>query len=140
MDCRAAQELILEAFIEPVSTAEQRSIEVHIAGCAACWSFARAQQELETQLQHSIRTPQLSATFRGVLFQRIRREPLSVWPDTLPDIAHLAGCGAAILLCAALLPFPARSILPVAIALTGVTYVLQSILRSLLEEWEETDW
>ena len=139
MNCQQAQELILDAFEVQLSAEEQRKMESHVAACVNCSSFAQTQKTLERRLEAAIRAPELSPAFRSGLRQRIRSEPLTVWPDSMPDIVHLASCGAVTVACAALLPFPAVSVLAIGVVSTGVTYLFQSAVRGLLEELEETE-
>ena len=139
MDCQQAQELILDAFEGPLSFQEQREVESHVGACVNCRSFAQSQKTLERRLEAAVRAPELSPAFRSGLRQRIRREPLTVWPDSMPDIVHVASCGVVTVACAALLPFPAVSVLAIGVVSTGVTYLFQSAVRGLLEELGETE-
>ena len=68
----------------------------------------------------------------------MRRDPVPVWPDFLPDLAHLAGCAVATGVAAFVLPVPAASVILAGAAFTGVTYFLQTVLRTSLE-WLEGD-
>jgi len=139
VDCQQAQELILDAFEAPLSAEDQRKIASHVAACVNCRNFAQSQKTLEGRLEAAVRAPELSPAFRSGLRKRIRREPLTIWPDSMPDIVHLASCGAVTVACAALLPFPAVSVLAIGVVSTGVTYLFQSAVRGLLEELEETE-
>lgn len=139
MDCREAQEQIVESLAETRPGAKTGDLESHLASCAACRMFSETQFTLHLQLSAAISTPPLSPAFRTSLMKRIRREPLSVWPEFLPDVAHLAGCVCATALCLSLLPFPAGPMMLVGLGFTLVTYFVQSVIRGSLESWEE-DW
>jgi hypothetical protein len=139
MDCREAQEQILESLAETRPSAKTFDLESHLASCAACRTFSETQFMLDLQLSTAISKPPLSPTFRTSLMKRVRREPLSVWPEFLPDVAHLAGCGCATALCVALLPFPSGRVILAGLGFTLVTYFVQSVIRGSLEPWEE-DW
>jgi len=123
-DCDAAQERILEG-LEAAS---------HLEGCSACRGFALVQRTLDRRLTEALPPSVLSPEFRSALRKRIRREPHRLWPDLLPDLIHLGSCGAATVVCAVTLPFPAMSILGIGAAVTAVTYALQALSRSLLED------
>jgi len=124
MDCEAAQERILEG-LEAAS---------HLAGCPTCREFALVQRALDRRLTEALPPPVLSPEFRFALRKKIRREPHRLWPDWLPDLIHVGSCGAATLVCAVTLPFPAMSTLGIGAAVTVVTYALQALSRSLLED------
>ena len=78
MDCRKAQEQILESLAEPRAGANTPDLDTHLAGCEACRSFSETQFMLDLQLSAAISVPPLSAAFRTSLAKRIRREPLSL--------------------------------------------------------------
>jgi predicted anti-sigma-YlaC factor YlaD len=137
MDCREAQEHILESLAEPQSGSKTAGLEDHLAGCDACRGFWETQLALDRQLNTAISAPALSPEFRKSLMKKVRRRPLSVWPEYLPDAAHLAGCICATALCVPILPFPSRPILLSGFAFTVATYFLQSVIRGSLEMWEE---
>src|SRR5213593_488816 len=95
MDCQEAQESILESLVEPLGAERRRAMDNHIATCGTCRSFAEIQLVLDARLAAAVPTVRLSAGFRTSLRKRIRRDPVSAWPDFLPDLAHLAGCSVA---------------------------------------------
>ena len=127
MDCEEAQERILDG-LEAAS---------HLAGCGGCREFALVQRALDRRLATALPVPVLGPEFRSALRKRIQREPYRLWPDSLPDLIHLGSCGAATVFCAVMLPFSAMSTLGIGAAVTAVTYVLQVVSRSLLEEMGE---
>jgi anti-sigma factor RsiW len=129
MDCRQAQEEILEMF----DGACAPEVHEHLASCRACAEFLARQSALDRELAGMLEPPALSPVFRARLRQRIRQEPARLWPEALPDIVHLASCGAATLLCAALLPFAAGPVLAVGTVVTAGSYVLVLAARIWLD-------
>ncbi len=137
MDCRQTQARILDSLAEfrPVEyTPEMRA---HLAGCGECRNFSEAQFALDRQLSAAISAPSLSPLFRSSLAARLRRERLSVWPEFLPDVAHLAGCLCATVLCLVVLPFAARPVLLAGLSFTLVSYFAQTLLQGSLEAWDD---
>src|SRR5438093_2170108 len=104
MDCQEAQESILESLVEPLGADQRQAIDNHISTCGTCRTFAEIQRVLDARLAAVLPTARLSAGFRASLRERIRRDPVSTWPDFLPDLAHLAGCSVAIGVLVFLLP------------------------------------
>jgi hypothetical protein len=139
MDCHTAREQILESLTETRPAVGTPELGIHLADCEACRSFSETQFRLDLQLSTTISAPGLSPAFRASLAKRVRREPLSAWPEFLPDVAHVAGCVCAMALCLALLPFPPAQVTLAALGFTLVTYFVQSVIRSSLELWQE-DW
>ena len=137
MDCQTAHELILESLAETRSGTTTAELEIHLAGCEACRSFSETQCMLDLQLSAAISAPGLSPAFRVSLAKRVRREPLSAWPDFLPDVAHITGCVCATALCLSILPFPAGLVMLAGLGFTLVTYFVQTVVRDSLEAWEE---
>jgi len=138
MDCREADELILESLAETGLDANTQELETHLAGCETCRKFSETQIRLDLQLSDAISAPALSPAFRASLANRVRREPLSVWPDSLPDVGHVVGCMCATALCVFMLPLPAGSVMLAGLVFTLVTYFIQAVLRGSLETWEES--
>lgn len=134
MECREALERILESFDEALAPLEKSQLERHIADCSECAEFAALQTLLDLRLHEQISAPQLSVGFRAGLQARIAREPRERWPDWLPDVAHLAGCAAAIGFCTLLLPLPVPVVLGTGFLISLVTYSLQALLVSALEQ------
>jgi hypothetical protein len=137
MDCREAQERILESLAEPRTAANAAGLDPHLAECDACRRFFETQLKLDLRLSLAISAPPLSPRFRKSVMEHLRREPYYLWPESLPDKAHLAGCICATVLSILILPFPAGSILLAGLAFTLVTYFAQSAIRGSLETWEE---
>jgi hypothetical protein len=137
MDCRETQERLLESFEGALSPLERGQLERHISECAECAQFATLQSQLDLRLHEEIVAPQLSPGFRAGLQARIARERREPWPDWLPDVAHLAGSGVAVGLCVLLLPLPASVVLGTGVLLAFLTYSLQTLLVSALEQKTE---
>jgi hypothetical protein len=137
MHCREAQEQILESLAETRPGAHTPELKTHLAGCETCRTFLDTQIRLDLRLRAAISAPALSPAFRASLANNVRREPLSVWPEYLPDVAHLVGCVCATALCSFMLPFPAGPVILAGLAFTLVTYFIQAVLGGSLETWEE---
>lgn len=133
MSCQEVQECILESFAEPLGADRRLATENHLATCETCRGFAEIQRELDARLAAATPPMCLSAGFRRSVKRRIRRELWSAWPDFLPELAHLAGCMVAIGGSVLLLPLPARAVILAGVVFTGLTYLLQTVLRTSLE-------
>ena len=136
MDCSEVQESILESLVEPLGTDHRLATEDHIAACETCRRFAEIQRKLDVRLAEAKPTTCLSAGFRTSLRKRIRRDLVSAWPDFLPELAHLAGCVVVIGGLVFLLPLPARAVILWGAVFTGLTYFLQTVLRTALDGLE----
>lgn len=137
MDCREAQEQILESLADTRPRANAHDLAAHLAGCDACRNFSATQFTLDLQLTAAITVPPLSAAFRTSLAKRLRRKPSTVWLEFLPDVAHVVGCVCATALCLLMLPFAAGPVMLAGLAFTVVTYFVQAVLQGSLEAWEE---
>jgi len=137
MDCREAQETILESFDQAASSDKERDLDVHLSVCAGCGHFARVQRMIDCHLAAAISVPRLSPGFRVAVKARIRRQEQTLWPDWLPDLAHLAGSVVAIGLSAVVLPFPLVATVTTGAGLAVVSYFLQTELVGSLAEPEE---
>lgn len=137
MDCPEAQEHILESLVELRPGAQTADLENHLADCEACRRFQETQLELDLQLTSAISAPVLNPEFRKSLMKKLHRQPFFVWPEILPDAAHLAGCMFAIALCVLILPFRPGQIVLAGLAFTLMTYFVQCVIRGSLEAWEE---
>jgi hypothetical protein len=129
MDCQETQESILDSLVESLATERYLSMENHLAGCETCSNFAKVHRTLDSRLAAAIPQGPISPAFRTALRKRIQRDPEALWPDFLPDVAHLAGCALVIALSVLLLPFNSRSVLLVGLVFTSGTYFLQAALR-----------
>jgi hypothetical protein len=112
-------------------------VDHHLAECDNCRRFFETQRDLDLQLSLAISAPPLNPQFRQTLMEKAHREPYSVWHESLPDQAHLAGCVCATALSIWILPFSAGRVFLAGLAFTLATYFLQSALRGALETWEE---
>jgi len=134
MDCSEARIQLLESF-EDVSPPGASELRAHVADCAGCAAIAAEQTALDRRLSAMFPPPQLSPGFRPALQRRIQRESARLSPS-LPDVVHFASCGAATVLCAAVLPFVAVMVLGAGAAATSVTYLLLLAVRDWLENVE----
>lgn len=130
MDCKQAQEAILEALDAKTSFPTE-----HLADCAHCREFAQLQSSLDLQLGKILVAPPLSPAFRASLKKTVQHSSPRPWPESLPDIAHVTGCAVATILCAAMLPVPSSMVILSGAALTAVTYAMQCVVRGLMEEF-----
>lgn len=137
MDCRTAQDQILESLAEPRSGEESAGLGQHLAECGNCRAFFETQRRLDVQLSLTISAPPLSPHFRKTVMEKARREPYFVWHESLPDKAHWVGGVCATALSVWILPFSAGSIFSAGLAFTLATYFVQSAIRDVLESWEE---
>ncbi len=136
MDCQEAQESILESPVNPLATERRAALESHIGTCETCGGFAEIQRALDARLTAAVPAARLSPSFRASLKERIRHDPVSAWPDFLPDLAHLIGCAFAILLSLSLLPRYSGTVILAGVTSTAVTYFLQAALRGSLDVLE----
>ena len=70
MDCREAQERILEFFAETRPIIDIPNLKTHLAGCEACRNFAETQFMLDFELTAIISAPPLSPGFRASVMKR----------------------------------------------------------------------
>lgn len=133
MECREAQERILESLALSGRRPETLGLEGHLAGCDACRSFREIQAALDRQLSAVMAPPSPSLAFRAAVLKRIRRDPLAVWPESLPDLAHLAGGVFATALCVWMLPFRADTVILAGMGFTLATFFLQAVIRESFE-------
>ena len=133
MDCRTAQELILEC-LDDDEGAWPAETRAHLAGCQACAAFLAMHASLDARLSRTFVTPQLSPGFRAALHTRIAAERTPWLRDALPDIFHFVGWGAATAGCVRFLSLDPGLVF-VAGALTALsTYVLLTLVRATLED------
>jgi len=134
MDCRDAQQKLLESFESTLPADGKRELERHLAACPNCAEFGELLNKIDVHFKEEIIAPRLSPGFRAALQARIDRQPHRLWTHWLPDAAYLAGSGAALLCCVLLLPFSASSVVWVGTVIAAVGYSLQTLLVSSLEE------
>ena len=136
MNCEQVRETLLDSLIEPVRAEVHLLMEEHLAGCAACRRFAGVQRRIDARLTASVAAVSLSAGFRSSLRERLGRRRVPSWPESLPDIAHLAGCALGIVLLLVILPQYSRTVLLAGSGFTVVTYFVQAVVRSSLDRLE----
>jgi hypothetical protein len=136
MTCQGAQALILEGLDRRLDAEQQISLDAHIARCDVCQSFQESQQALDEALATHCVAPQLSAGFRSELAHKIRAEKRRAFQEWVPDLLHLGGGILATGACMLWMPFSAGVVLTIGIALTSVSYVLQTMFRFWLEDLE----
>ena len=136
MDCHEGQESIIESLVEPLDTEQLLALENHIATCSTCAGFAEMQHMLDARLTAAVPAAHLSPAFRGTLKKKLRRDPLTAWPEFLPDLAHFVGCAVAIVLSIFLLPMRPEMVILAGVAFTSLTYLLQAALRTSLDGLE----
>lgn len=137
MECREAREEILERLAENWRDADSLALDAHQASCPACREFTAVQSRLEGDLSLAMAAPALSPAFRASTMKRIRRETPPEWSVLLPDIAHWVGGVSAVTLVLSLRLLPASQVLLGGTAFTFITYVVYTVLRAAVEEWEE---
>ena len=133
MECRNVQEAILDSLESVTPAGTLREIDAHLAGCSACSAFAARQSALDIRLGSMLTPPELSSGFRKMLRQRIRRDAVQLWADSLPDKVHFLSCGLATVICAVIMPFPAATVLSVGAGATLTTYLVLTAVRNLIE-------
>jgi len=137
MNCHDVRAGILESVDEDPSTPSRIELDAHLAGCSDCREFAAKQQALDAQLSALLESPQLGPGFRAKLRRRIRRDAVRLWPATLPEIVHVASCGAATIACAVLLPFDAVMTLFGGAGVTILSLFVLTAVRDVFERAEE---
>jgi hypothetical protein len=136
MTCQAAQELILESLDCRIDEDQEIHLESHIAQCEMCLSFREAQGVLDAALAAHCVAPQLSPTFRSKLAHKIKGEKRQALQEWLPALLHLGGGAVATTACVLWLPVSPAVVFTGGIALTFVSYVLQTMFRFWLEDLE----
>ena len=136
MNCDQARQTMLDSLAGLVQTGPYRLMETHMMTCDACRRFADTQRALDVRLTAAVPVVSLSPGFRSSLRERIKDREIAIWPESLPDVAHLIGCAFATALLLLLLPQYSRTVLLAGAGFTLVTYFLQAILRSSLENLE----
>ena len=140
MTCAQAEDHLLESIDEPFAADVRRAVDRHVSSCNSCATFAAQLRAVDARLVAAL--PPIAAPesiAMGVRRQQ-RRDRASTLTDSLPDVIHLAGCGAATILSAALLPVEASVTLAAGVAFTCFTYVVMAVVRWSLEAVEQPDW
>jgi len=136
MNCQQARETLLDSLIEPLRAEVQLSMEDHLVGCEACRLFAGVQTSIDARLTATVPAVSLSAGFRSSLRGRLDRRQLPKWSESLPDIAHLAGCAVGIVLLLLILPQYSKIVLLAGSGFTVVTYFVQAVVRTSMDRME----
>ena len=136
MNCEHAQETILDSLDGPITAERRLLLENHMATCEDCRRFAELQRPIDARMTACVQVPSLSAGFRASLQQKLSDERVPTWSESLPDIAHLAGCALGVVLLLLLLPQYSRTVLLAGSGFTVVTYFVQAVVRSSVERLE----
>ena len=137
MNCEQAREAVLYSLDGPITAERRLLMENHMATCEGCRRFAEVQRTIDSRLTASVRVASLSAGFRRSLQQKLYDQRVPTWSESLPDIAHLAGCALGIVLLVLVLPQYSRIILLAGAGFTAVTYFLQAVLLTSFERLED---
>jgi len=136
MTCQAVQELILEDLDGRLNEEQRIKLRSHLTQCSMCQSFWEVQRDLDAALVANCVAPEVSSTFRPKLAQKIRSEKKQALEEWLPDILHLGSGIVATTACVLWLSVAPALVLTVGIALTFVSYALQTMFRFWLEDLE----
>jgi anti-sigma factor RsiW len=134
MDCKHVEEHILDAQDDAQPAPIAAEIAAHLAGCPACTAFAARQRMLDTRLAAMFPAPVLSPAIQQTVRARVRRNRLSVWRDSLPDLVHFVSGGLATLWCVVTLPYDAATVAGVGTIVIFVSYALLTTVRHSLED------
>jgi pyruvate/2-oxoglutarate/acetoin dehydrogenase E1 component len=63
---------------------------------------------------------------------------MQLWADSLPDKVHFLSCGFATVMSAILMPFHPAAVLSAGAAVTVLTYLLMTAVRTFFESAEES--
>ena len=140
MTCEEAEELLLESFDEAPAPVLRRALDAHVAGCRQCSAFAAQLRAVDVELTAALKPADAPASLAPAVRARVRRERITAVTDNLPDIIHLAGCGVATVVCAALLPFDPRVTIAAGLGFTCVTYVFMAMVRWSIESLDQPYW
>jgi hypothetical protein len=140
MTCQEAEDLLLESFDEAPAPVLRRALDAHVAGCHGCSAFAAQLRAVDVELAAVLQPPAVPASLAPGIHARVRRERIAALAENLPDLIHLAGCGAATVVSAALLPFDAPITVAAGLGFTCVTYVFMALVRWSIETTTDPDW
>jgi len=137
MNCEETRHLLLSSLDAPVVRQSDALLQAHLGECEACRRFDTLHRQLDARLADALPVLPLSAEFRSALREKLPRHSAQErWSDSLPDIAHLAGCALATLCLLALIPRHSSAVLAAAVGFTTITFFLQAVLRSFLQSPE----
>jgi anti-sigma factor RsiW len=140
MTCAQAEEHLLESLDEPLPAVVQRAVDRHLASCAACATFANQLRAVDAQLGAALPPMAAPESIPAGVHRQVRKDRAARLAENMPDVIHLAGCAAATLVSAALLPVEAAITLAAGAAFTCITYVGMAVMRWSLEAIEQPDW
>ncbi len=140
MNCAQTEEYLLESMDEPLHGDMRRALDRHVSTCAGCATFAARLRAVDAQLGAALPPIIAPASIAAGVRRKQRSDRAAALADSLPDVIHLAGCGAATILSAALLPVEAPVTLAAGVAFTCFTYAVMAIVRTSLEAVEQPDW
>lgn len=140
MTCAQAEEQLLESIDEPLPAVVQRAVDRHLASCAACATLANQLRAVDAQLAAALPPLAAPVSIAAGVSRQVRKDRAATLADSMPDVIHLAGCAAATLVSAALLPVEASITLAAGAAFTCITYVGMAVVRWSLEAIEQPDW
>jgi len=140
MNCREAEELLLDSLDERVPDHVRRVLEGHLSTCTSCSAFAASARAVDAQLTAALLPAVPPPSIATNLRTRIRRERRTAFNENLPDLIHLTGCGVSTILCAALLPVDPTVSLAAGVGFTCVSYVFMAVVRWSLEAAGQPDW
>jgi anti-sigma factor RsiW len=134
MNCQETEQLILDAFENPLSATEREGLDEHCSHCSTCAEFAAAQSELDHRLRRSITAPALKPEFRSLLMARIRQRQRAALPAWAPDVAYVIGAFAALTVSSIVLPFKPETVFTLGVAICVAAYLLQSLIFVFVNE------
>jgi anti-sigma factor RsiW len=144
MNCDQAEELLFESYDVELkfraADVSSETLQRHLATCDACSELAAQLRVVDARLSAVLRPITAPASIAAGVRRHQRQERQARVRESLPDIIHLAGCGAATLLSALLLPVEISLTISVGITFTGLTYMALALMRSSLDAAEQTDW
>lgn len=70
--CASLETAILDYFDGTLNEPERRRVEMHVASCAACHAFWRAQKEVDALLSEGLRQPALASDFTQQMIERAK--------------------------------------------------------------------
>jgi predicted anti-sigma-YlaC factor YlaD len=133
MNCEEIRQALLDSLDGLSADGPSLAVESHISNCEACRRFVEVQRMIDARLAAAVPAASLSPAFRRGLREKLSGRRTFVWPEYLPDVAHLSGCAAAMVLLLLLLPKYSGAVVPAGLGFTAVTYFLQAVMRNYSE-------
>ncbi len=132
--------MLLESLDAPLPVEVRRAVDLHVSSCAGCGALATGLRAIDLELVAALPPTAAPASIAAGVRRQQQSDRLSVLAESLPDVIHLAGCAAATILSAVLLPIEASVTLAAGAAFTCFSYAVMAIVRSSLEAAEQPDW